>query len=66
VELAELKEDRPRLYEQLVESGELEQSLAGPPPPWLGRWARIFGLTALSFGMLTIILIIYSMVFLYR
>lgn len=29
-------------------------------------WARIVGLTALSIGILTIVLIIYSMVFLYR
>ena len=66
VEVEELKEDRPRLYQALVESGELEESLAGPPPPWLERWSRVFGLTALSLGMLTIVLIIYSMVFLYR
>jgi hypothetical protein len=36
------------------------------PPLWLERAARIFGLTCLSFGIFIIVLIIYSMIFLYR
>ncbi len=66
VTVEELKDDRPRLYQELVESGELEDSVGAPPPPWLAKWARVFGLTALTLGMITIVLIIYSMVFLYR
>ncbi len=66
VDLHELKEDRPRLYAQLLESGKLEDAITGPPPAWLERWARVFGMTALTLGILTIVMIIYSMVFLYR
>ncbi len=66
VSLEEMKEDRPRQYEDLLEAGRLEEHLTGPPPPWLEKWARVFGLTALTLGILTIVLIIYSMVFLYR
>ncbi len=66
VSLEEMKEDRPRLYEYLREKGELESHLAEAPPAWLERWARIFGLTALAIGIFTIVMIIYSMVFLYR
>ena len=66
ISVQELKEDRPRLYRHLRETGELEERLAEAPPRWMERWARIFGLSALTIGILTIILIIYSMVFLYR
>jgi cytochrome b subunit of formate dehydrogenase len=66
VEVEELKIDRPRLYRKLVESGELERGLVDAPNPLLEKWARIFGLTALTIGLATVVMIIYSMIFLYR
>ena len=66
VQLDEFKEDRPRQYAILQEKGELEGKLKEAPPIWMERWARIFGFTALVTGILTVILIIYSMIFLYR
>lgn len=66
VQLDEFIEDRPRQYDQLKAANELENRLVEAPPQWLERWARIFGFTALSTGILIIILIIYSMVFLYQ
>ena len=65
VSVEELKEDRPRHYEYLVETGKLEEALVKPPPVWFERWARVFGLTALSIGLLTVVLIIYT-IFLYQ
>jgi len=66
VEVDELKVDRPRLYRRLVDSGELERGLVGAPHPLFEKWARVFGLSALTIGLLTVIMIIYSMIFLYR
>ncbi len=66
VEVEELKEDRPRLYEALVKSGELEKGLVEAPHPLLEKWARAFGMTALTIGLITVVMIIYSMIFLYR
>jgi len=66
VELEEFKEDRPRQYAILKESGKLEEKLREAPPVWMERWARIFGFTALITGILTVVLIIYSMIFLYQ
>jgi len=66
VELEELKYDRPREYEILVKNNELDKLIVDPPRPGLVRAARIFGLTALTIGLITIVLIIYSMIFLYR
>ncbi|MFC2085787.1 formate dehydrogenase subunit gamma [Bacteroidota bacterium] len=60
----ELKADRPRYYEYLVETGKLEELLVDAPHPMLERWARIFGLSALTIGLVTVILIIYT-IFLY-
>ena len=64
--IEELKEDRPRQYKALLESGELNHRLVDPPPDWLVKASRIFGFTALIIGMSIIIMIIYSMIFLYR
>lgn len=64
--IEELKEDRPRQYKMLVETGELDERLVDPPPAWLIKAARIFGFTALFIGISIIIMIIYSMIFLYN
>ena len=64
--LEEFKEDRPRQYQILKESGELEKYFVAPPPKKLIRRARIFGSIALAIGLLTVVSIIYSMLFLYN
>ena len=66
VELEEMKEDRPREYEQLVKENKLETRLVEAPNPNLEKAARIFGFTALTIGLIIILLIIYSMIFLYQ
>jgi cytochrome b subunit of formate dehydrogenase/uncharacterized protein with PIN domain len=66
VPLEEFKHDRPREYQELVESGELESMLMPAPSKTAAvRW-RIFGFTALGIGLVLIFLIIYSMLFTYR
>ncbi|MBU0560590.1 MAG: cytochrome b/b6 domain-containing protein [Bacteroidetes bacterium] len=66
ISLEELKEDRPRQYKYLVETGQLEKFLVDPPSPQLVKTARIFGFSALTLGILLIVMIIYSMIFLYQ
>jgi len=66
VPLEELKKDKPREYERLVASGELEQTLVDPYPRGLERAFKIFGFAALAVGLTLIALIVYSMVFGYR
>jgi cytochrome b subunit of formate dehydrogenase len=59
----ELKHERPREYQQLVESGELEKlATTEPPPAWLKGLATVFGLFILSTGTVLIISIIVTMV----
>ena len=62
----ELKHDKPRLYEQLVESGELENRLAAPAQPAFSRLVRVFGFSALFVGFTLVVLILYAMVLAYR
>jgi len=66
VPLAELKEDRPREYEDLVARGQLEQHLVEPMSPNMVKALRIFGFTALTIGLTLIILIIWAELFGYR
>lgn len=66
VHIDELKEDRPREYEQIMNNEELLAKLGDAPNPKLERVARIFGFTALTIGISLVILIIYSMIFLYQ
>lgn len=64
--LEEFKKDRPREYQQLVESGKLETLLMPEPQTAaVKRWRR-FGFTALSVGLILIALIVYAMIFAYR
>jgi cytochrome b subunit of formate dehydrogenase len=66
VPLEEFKLDRPREYEQLVESGKLEDYLMAPPVPLAVKlWQRL-GYTALAIGLLLILLILYATLFAYR
>ena len=66
VPLEEFKLDRPREYEELVQSGELEKRLVDPLPPVVVRWMKFFGWLALSLGLILIILIIWAQIFGYR
>lgn len=53
--LEQFKEERPREYRRLVESGELEDRLVDPPSPRSLRNARIFGFAALAVGVVLLI-----------
>ncbi|HRX86243.1 MAG TPA: hypothetical protein P5572_14580 [Phycisphaerae bacterium] len=64
--VAELKHERPREYQQMLESGELERRLVQPPSPVFVRIARIFGACALLIGLTLVVLIIYAMIAAYR
>lgn len=66
VPLEEFMEERPREYEALKKSGELENMMADPYPPIVLRTVKVFAWIALSFGFLLIVMIIYAMVFAYR
>jgi cytochrome b subunit of formate dehydrogenase len=66
VPLEEFKRDRPREYRELVESGQLEQLLMPPPAPLAVQLWRRLGFTALTIGLLLIVLIIYASVFAYK
>jgi cytochrome b subunit of formate dehydrogenase len=62
----ELKYDKPGEYEAMLESGELEQLLQDPYPAGKERGLKIFGAAALTFGLVLLSLIIYTMLFGYR
>jgi hypothetical protein len=66
VPLDEFKKDRPREYEALEASGELESRLEPAPAPRTVRAWRIFGFIALSLGILMVLLIVYAAIFGYR
>jgi cytochrome b subunit of formate dehydrogenase len=66
VPIEELKKDKPREYERLVASGELEETLVDAYPGEIERAFKIFGFTALAVGLTLIALIVYSMLFGYR
>ncbi|MBL8293647.1 MAG: hypothetical protein JNN08_17505 [Bryobacterales bacterium] len=66
VPLEEFKQDRPREYQELVDSGRLEDHLIPEPSERdLRAWKR-FGFTALTIGLILIGLILYAMIFAYR
>jgi hypothetical protein len=64
--LEEFKEDRPREYQQAVETGRLEGMIMPEPPALEVRLWRRFGFTALTVGLFLIGLIVYAMMFAYR
>ena len=66
VSIEELKFDKPGEYEAMVESGELESHLVKPFPAAKEKGVRIFGFLALTFGLVLLSLIIYTMLFGYR
>ncbi len=66
VAVDELKYDKPGEYEDQVESGELDKNLVREFPRAKDRGVRIFGFLALSFGLILLSLIVYTMLFGYR
>ena len=66
VPLEDFRQDRPREYDELVESGQLEASLMPAPLPVVNRMWRRFGFTALTIGLCLIGLVLYAMIFAYR
>ena len=66
VPLEDLKQDRPREYQQLLENGELEARFMPAPLPLVGRMWRRFGFAALGIGLFLIVLVLYAMIFTYR
>jgi len=66
VSVEELKADKPREYEELIASGDLERNLFEPYPRNVQIMFRVIGFTALTIGLTLIGLILYSMLFGYR
>jgi len=66
VTLDEFKYDKPGEYQELVETGRIDEYLVDPMPRPIERGFRIFGFIALGIGLTLIVLIIYAMVFGYR
>ncbi len=66
VPLEELKQDRPREYEEMIKTREIKKHLAEPLPPVMVRGLKIFGGIALFLGISLIFLIIYAEIFGYR
>jgi len=64
--LAEMKRDKPREYEALAASGQLEAHLIEPHPAIVVRTIRGFAWTALALGFGIVIWILYAMLFAYR
>jgi len=66
ISVEELKFDKPGEYEEMVESGQLEEHLVKAYPEGKERGAKIFGFVALTFGLVLLGLIVYTMLFGYR
>jgi len=61
ITLDELKHERPREYEMLVQEGRLDDVIVDKPPTWLILFAYLFGFTALTIGMGLVFTIMYTM-----
>ena len=66
VPIDELKYDKPGEYQAMLESGELEEHLQDPYPEGRVRGLKVFGAAALTFGLVLLALIVYTMLFGYR
>lgn len=64
--IEELKHDRPRLYTDLVESGELEKNLVEPASLTFVKVVTLFGTVALVVEFTLVGLIVYAMLVSYR
>ncbi len=54
----ELMHDKPEQYAELKAAGRLHELEARPPERWLRNFAKIFGFTALTIGIILILLIL--------
>ncbi len=66
VPLDELKYDKPDEYKALMESDDRDARLEDPYPASRERGLKIFGAAALTFGLVLLALIVYTMLFGYR
>jgi cytochrome b subunit of formate dehydrogenase len=66
MDVEELKEDKPLEFQQLMDSGQLENHLAEEYPHIVIRAIRAFGWTAVLIGLSVVVMIIYAMLFAYR
>ncbi|MFO7653246.1 MAG: cytochrome c3 family protein [Candidatus Krumholzibacteriia bacterium] len=66
VTVEELKEDRPREYAKLVETGELQRGLVEPMGESMAKALKVFGFVALTIGLSLVLLIIVAELFGYR
>jgi cytochrome b subunit of formate dehydrogenase len=66
VPVEELKRDKPREYERMVETGEFESRLVPPYPRRVEIVFRVIGFTMLGIGVFLILHIVYSALFGYR
>ena len=64
--LEELERDKPREYEALVASGQLEEKMEEAYPAIVTRAIRAFAWVALALGFSIVVWIIYAMLFAYR
>ena len=60
--LEEFKFDRPDEYQKLVDDGKLEELYEKEPSTPMKKFAKIFGWSALIFGLILIFMIVYSLV----
>lgn len=63
IPLETFKEERTREYEQLVKDGELEKRIVPPLSLTLMKTVKTFGISFLAIGLIIVVGIIYSMVF---
>jgi thiosulfate reductase cytochrome b subunit len=66
ISVEEIKRERPRLYQSLIESGELEKHLIPQAPREFRFWAAVFGTMALVVGFSLVLFILWSMIFGYK
>jgi cytochrome b subunit of formate dehydrogenase len=64
--LDEFERDKPAEYEQLLNSGELENYLVEAYPPIVIKAIRVFAWIALGISFSIVVWIIYAMLFVYR
>jgi cytochrome b subunit of formate dehydrogenase len=66
ISVAELKRERPRQYEALLQSGDLEKRIVSKEPREFRFWAVVFGNIALIVGFSLVFFILWSMIFGYK
>ncbi len=66
VPVEELKIDKPREYQRMVDSGEFEERLVPPYPRRVEMIFRVIGFTMLGLGVFLVLHIVYSALFGYH